>query len=135
MNQIEFVQSLIGLPYVDRANGPSEFDCWGLFRYVQKNLFSRDLETIISDTMNIREIAYLFKNHEERKKWRVCEKPTHGGAVEMSHSRHPHHIGIWLDIDGGAILHCQPSAGVSFDPVLALKAGGWRRFIYHEWVG
>jgi hypothetical protein len=30
MNQIEWVNDVVGKPWVDRAEGPDSFDCWGL---------------------------------------------------------------------------------------------------------
>jgi hypothetical protein len=132
---LRLVEPLIGRPYKEGAYGPEEFDCWGLAWYIEKELFDRELSVIINPSGSIKEISRLFRDHPEHRNWSVCEQPVHGGVIEMSHSRHPHHVGVWLDIDGGGILHAQCLAGVSFDPIIAMRAAGWRRFIFHDWVG
>ena len=53
----------------------------------------------------------------------------------MAHNRHPFHVGVWLDLDGGGILHSARNVGVTFDAPLNLRAAGWRRFVYHRWIG
>ena len=39
---------------------------------------------------------------------------------------YPVHIGVWLDIDGGGVLHAVRHAGVVFQNLAALDAHGWR---------
>lgn len=124
---------LIGSPYDVR--GIRGFHCWSFAKHLQKELWGRDLVEIPIESGHIRDLVRLVQDHPAHKEWRVVERPVHGGLVEMSHSRHPHHIGVWLGIDGGGIAHCEAPAGVSFDPLVALKAAGWRRFIFHEWCG
>lgn len=132
---IEVLTPLLGRPYALNGVAPKSFDCWGLARYLQREIFGHDLDAVVSDSLDLRVLVRTIRDHPERRNWAPVDRPTHGALVEMSHSRHPHHIGVFLDVDGGGIAHCYAPAGVSFDPIVALKAAGWRRFTHYEWVG
>lgn len=51
-----------------------------------------------------------------------------------AHARHPSHVGVWVDVDGGGVLHCINGAGVVFQPIKALKAGGWGHLEFYRHV-
>lgn len=125
-------QEVLGKPYKTGAMGPVEFDCWGLVRYIQIEAFDRQASLILPPSDNVRDIVKFMRNHPEHKNWVRSDKPVHGGIVEMSNSIHPHHIGVYLDIDGGGILHSSV-AGVTFDPIIVLECSGWRSFIFYDY--
>jgi hypothetical protein len=135
---VRFIEPLFAAKYRipgkdDRPNKiPYEFDCQTFVKYVMKHCFDRDIFMIATPSSEISVLIRFIKNHPERVNWPVVEKPEHGGIVEMSSGQHPHHVGLWLDIDGGAILHCY-LGGVGFQKPRELEAAGWRRFIYHGW--
>lgn len=118
--------SLIGLPWVAGARGPEAYDCWGLFLAVQRDHFSRDLPEIPVDALDLRAVLNAFSGHPERQRWLSVSKPEEGDAVLMRQSRYPVHIGVWLNIDGGGVLHAVRHAGVVFQTLAALDAHGWR---------
>ncbi len=127
---------LLAIPYKLNGQYPEAFDCWTFTRHLQNALWSRKLEHVpLPVSGMIRDMVKIIRDHPEHKKWKVVNRPSHSCLVELSHSKHPHHIGTWLDIDGGGIAHCDAVAGVSFDPIVALKATGWQRFIFYEWIG
>lgn len=43
----------------------------------------------------------------------------------MRQAKNPVHAGLWLDIDGGGILHCVRESGVIFQNALSLNLSGW----------
>ncbi len=124
----------IAEPQQEPNEVPRQMDCQDLVRHVSKLAFDREIFMVKTPSARVADLVRFIKEHPERYMWRIQEHPEHGGLVEMSHGLHPHHVGIWLDIDGGGILHCHVG-GVGFDTVLALKAAGWRRFIFHGWNG
>jgi hypothetical protein len=128
------IEPLIGKPYRIGAAGPDEFDCWGLVQYIQRVVFGRDVQTISDPPGDIKSLVRFVRDHPERGNWRRVEKPVHGGVVEMSHAVIPHHVGIYLDIDGGGILHCSENGGVSWESQFCLKVAGFRNFVFHERV-
>lgn len=124
----------IAEPHQEPNEVPRQMDCQDLVKHVSRLAFGREIFMIKTPSAKVEDLVRFIKAHPERYMWRVQDRPEHGGLVEMSHGKHPHHVGIWLDIDGGGILHCH-AGGVSFDTVLALQASGWRRFIFHGWNG
>jgi cell wall-associated NlpC family hydrolase len=131
----EFVNSLIGLPWKSGANGPDAYDCWGIAQAVQGRLFLRQLPDIRINAEDVRTVMREIATTKARMSWTRADGPTHGRLVEMSSGRHPYHVGVYLDVDGGGILHSQNPAGVCFDRIATLQAAGWRRFTYNEWIG
>jgi hypothetical protein len=117
---------LIGLPWVVGAHGPDAYDCWGLFVTVQRTHFQRSLPENPVDATNLRAVLDAFSGHPERQRWQAVSQPEEGDAVLMRQSRYPVHIGVWLDIDGGGVLHAVRHAGVVFQNLAALDAHGWR---------
>lgn len=109
----------IGKPWVAGAQGPDGWDCWALFRAVQAAHFGIDVPIILAaDYDDPRHLAALFAEHGERAHWRSVERPEHGDAVIV---HRPLHIGTWLDVDGGGVLHAVRGVGVIFT-----KDAGWR---------
>lgn len=112
------------------ANGPHAWDCWSFFRHVQAAHFGREVQEVAVDASNIHAVAHAFAGHDERAHWVEVSEPADGDAVLLAHSRYPSHVGVWLDIDGGGVLHCQNGAGVLFTPVRKLAACGWGRITF-----
>jgi hypothetical protein len=124
--QVEELTGLIGLPWVVGATGPDAYDCWGLFVTVQRRHFHRTLPENPVDATNLRAVLDAFNGHPERQRWQRVIAEEEGDAVLMRQSRYPVHIGVWLDIDGGGVLHAVRHAGVVFQTLAALDVHGWR---------
>lgn len=130
----EIVAPLIGLPWEIGAEGPHAYDCWGLARMIQREVFGREVPAVTEPPESTRALMRFIKEHAERSNWRRVEEPSHGCMVEMAHNSHPFHIGVFLDIDGGGIVHSMRGQGVCWDRVATLRLSGWRRINFHEWA-
>lgn len=130
INAADFTQ-YIGHPYAPRAYGPEAYDCMGLFTTVQKRHFGIDLPEIFAADYNDEQAIVEAFNHDEFGRWRKVEHPRNGDAVMI---RRPMHIGVWLDISGGGVLHSTQGAGVIFTPARNWKFSGFGRREYwrHE---
>lgn len=113
---------------------PYEMDCQDLVRFIERECFGREVLGLVVPSSRTSELVRFIRDHPDRLRWRISERPEHGGIVEMSHNVEAHHVGVWLDIDGGGILHAF-IGGVAFQRPLELQAAGWRRIIYHAWSG
>lgn len=125
---MSWVMDYLGKPWQAGAQGPEAYDCWGLFRAVQREQFGVEVPVIIApDYDDPRQLAALFREHDERARWQPVEVPQHGDAVIV---RSPLHIGVWLDYDGGGVLHSHRGAGVVFtrDAVWQLSGFGRREY-------
>lgn len=115
----------IGIPWEAGAQGPDSYDCMGFFRMVQKKHFGIEVPSIIAPDYNDPAVLVeLFGTHEERHRWVAMATPTHGDAVII---HKPLHIGTWLDIDGGGVLHCTRGIGVIFTSDASWRMSGFGR--------
>ncbi len=124
----------IGRPWVNGGQGPDEFDCWGFFRFIQLNHFNTNVPEYGINANDFRAVANKIMSAEERAKWESVVIPEQGCAVLMAHSKYPSHVGIWLDVDGGGVLHCTRGEGVVFSTLSSLKTCGWGRVEYYKHV-
>jgi cell wall-associated NlpC family hydrolase len=120
----------LGKPYQIGAQGPDRFDCWGFFRYIQRERFGIDVPFIDADAGNFHEVARRFRDSDEREMWISVTSPKEGDAVLMAHCKYPSHVGVWLDVDGGGVLHCVRGEGVVFGSLTSLKNSGWGKVEY-----
>jgi hypothetical protein len=122
----------VGIPWTAGGQGPDDFDCMGFFRMLQGKHFGIDVPSIIApDYDNPDVLADLFGSHEERAQWLRIDKAEHGCAVIV---HRPMHIGTWLDVDGGGVLHCVRGPGVIFttDSSWSVSGFGRKEFFRHN---
>ncbi|MDP1530309.1 MAG: hypothetical protein Q8M05_13085 [Rhodoferax sp.] len=118
----------IGLPWQAGAQGPEAFDCMAFFRHVQREQFGVDVPAVIApDYEDASALADLMSTHQERQRWLRIAQPVHGCAVLI---HRPMHIGTWLAVDGGGVLHCARGAGVIFTSDSAWPCSGFGRKEY-----
>lgn len=110
----------IGLPWI-----ASERDCWAFFRDVQRTHFGREVPAIDLDSYAPLHVVRVLNGHAERQRWRQVETPSCGDGVLMGRNEQPAHVGVWLDIDTGRVLHCAEGIGVLCQDVASLRANGW----------
>ena len=109
----------IGLPWI-----AGQRDCWLFFRENSEKHYDRTIPTVDVDVMDIRDVIHKV-DAEKQARWEQIDRPEDGCAVLMSRNRYPVHIGMWLDIDGGKVLHCAQGMGVVFQNRQALAFDGW----------
>ena len=119
-------EELIGRPWEAGGRGPDAFDCWGLVRWCWGRHFAIEVPEIPVDAANLRAVLSGFRHHPERRRWQAVERSCEGDGVLMRQSRHPVHVGIWLAVDGGGVLHAARDIGVVFQCPLDLSTHGWR---------
>lgn len=107
-------------------------DCWGFCRRVWLEQFGLAVPIIDVDTENALMVAQAFRDHTERARWYEIIEPREGDAVLMAHYRYASHVGIWIDADGGGVLHCEKGAGVVFSTRQALARAGWRGLRFYR---
>jgi len=122
----------VGIPWAAGAQGPDSFDCMGFFKMLQSKHFGIEVPSIIApDYDNPEVLADLFGRHEEREQWTRIDQVEHGCAVIV---HRPMHIGTWLDVDGGGVLHCVRGPGVIFttDSSWPVSGFGRKEFFRHN---
>lgn len=116
----------LGLPWVF-----GERDCWCFFRELSAKYYGRDVPEVDVDLHNLRDIMAKI-DHEKKARWKQIEKPVDGCAVLMARRQMPVHIGMWLENDGGKVLHCAQGMGVVFQDLQALRFDGWGTFTFWD---
>jgi len=115
----------LGKPWQSGKDGPDTFDCWGLVRYVQRRHFNLELPEIRVDADNLSATVQAFSSHAERQRWSAVIAPNEGDCLLLSQHKAPTHVGVWLDVDGGGLLHAVRGAGVVFTKNSHLKSMGY----------
>lgn len=102
-----------GKPWVSGGTGPDEYDCWGLVRAVQKDIYGREMPAVNVDAHDHEAILNAFAQSTEYQNWVQVDTPQEGDCViTKSNPIDAEHVGIWLDVDGGRILQAVYGSGV-----------------------
>jgi len=128
VGELHWATKYIGRPWVKDGDGPDEFNCGGLVRYLYRERLGIEVPTVDVDALSLLSVAKLLKDKDGglHKDWVKVEAPKDMDAVELSHAKDPHHVGLWLDVDGGGVLHCVQGIGVMFSNPTNLHMSGWK---------
>ena len=124
----------IGVPWSATGQGPESYHCWAFVRHVQAAQFGRGLPAI-PNPEDLLAQARAFSAHPERTRWRRVSQPEEGDCVLLRRARYPVHVGIWVAVDGGGVLHCAQDSGVVFQRPAALALNGWMVDGYFRSIG
>lgn len=104
-----------------------EHDCWQFFRRVQREQFGFDIPEVDLpfDAGNTLSCARALTEGRECDKWSETDRPTEGCAVLLARGTRPTHVGVWVDANGGAVLHCARGSGVVLQDLASLNRHGW----------
>jgi len=125
----EQVENYLGIPYKEGGMGPDSYNCWGLLRHIQTTYFDTNMP--IAPIGDAERCQQMFKDHVEASVWAVDEVPQHGYGALMRGGNNPH-VGVYLEFDGGGILHALEGVGVVFTPITDLGFHGYARVTYYR---
>lgn len=125
----------IGKPWGNGAQGPTAFDCWALVRHVQREHYGRDLPIIQIDADNDAERNAAFDGHPEKSRWQLVETPLDGDCVLTHRGRQIDHVGLYLELDGGRVLHAIRGSGVVCTALPVLARLGWHPVEFYRFRG
>ena len=115
------ILNYLNKPWKPLAFGPDAYFCWGLFRAFYKNEFKIELPKYVTvNPENIVQVTKSLIKGSNHSNWIKLDKPVHGCAVLMGSGKFPTHIGTYLDIDKGLILHTTKSSGSVVTPYNSL---------------
>lgn len=124
------------IPYLGAAWCPKTHDCWGFFRRAQREVFGRDIPAVVPENYRSATKAELLNFHPHRLAWQEIgrDELRDGDGVRMSSASDPGHVGIWAEIDGGRVVHCDEPYGVAATP-LAEIAEIFSDIRFYRYVG
>lgn len=121
----------LGTPWVSGGDGALGYDCYTFTRHIQAAHFGITMPAVDVDAYNFKAVANAMRGRESHAQWQRVDTPTEGACVLMAHAKYPSHIGVYLDVDGGGVLHCVRGEGVVFSTLSALQLSGWSRLEFY----
>ncbi len=117
---MHWVNHYIGLPWVAYARGPTSFDCWGLVLDVLEKQFNIHLPQFLDiPTDDARGMTNAMIQGLAEQRALPLAQPIHGAIaccfIRVQGKELIRHVGIYLDIDGGGILHSAEKHQCAFD--------------------
>ncbi|GKX40418.1 NlpC/P60 family protein [Pectobacterium versatile] len=110
MNSTEFIDRMIGVPWVNRACSFTECDCWGMIVLYYRHVMNIEIP-VIDDYVSNADFNDCFSIGISR--WEKIESPCYGGMVAAYYGNKPIHVGITI---GNRVLHSRgESDAVRFD--------------------
>lgn len=128
---MHFAEQYLGRPWMSGKSGPDAYDCYGLVRAVYKSVYGVSLPEVNVNAHSMP--ACVHACIDQQQQWREIAYPIDGCVVTMTRSNLPHHVGIWLDADGGGALHALDGAGVIFSSLPALAALRFKILSYYQY--
>ncbi|WP_390679464.1 NlpC/P60 family protein [Burkholderia anthina] len=116
--------------WVDGARGPDTFDCWGLLVWIQREHFDIRLPERAIDPGVMRD---LYRTEVDAGRWRIVPHPFDGCGVLLRGGDQPH-VGVFLQNDGGGVLHAAEGAGVVYTPKRYLGEVGYARATWYKFL-
>lgn len=131
---LDFLCSLVGKPYTNGGRGPESFDCWGLVAFYYKKAKRINLAQFAGfDASDTRLCSKAFENAALSADWLELEKPENGCVVAMSKSDRLHHVGVWLEIDGGLCLHALEGSQVVAHSLQRLQQERFSKILFFRY--
>lgn len=138
MDRAAYLTALLGRPWSVDGAGPDVFSCYGLFRWLQRDLWGRDLPDVhVPADASRRWMIEAMARHDEHQRWGEVEMPmgiitaVDGAAVLMARVDRSAHIGTWLAAEA-SILHADDRIGVVRETAAELRVRGWGRLRFYE---
>lgn len=100
---------LAGYTWALGANGPEAYDCWHFVRLVERERFGRELPAVAVEAG----VARALLTSDAALAWRLRAQgeAARDGDIVTAHRPDDLHVGVWAQIDGGGMLHCNSTAG------------------------
>ena len=120
-------EKYIGEPWVSTEN-----DCWAFVRRVWLEQFQLSVPAVDVDAHSQLACVRAFSSHEEISNWKQVDTPCDGDGVLIGKNRRPSHVGIYVSIGSGRILHCVQGVGVICQDLQSMAFMGLRPLGYYQ---
>jgi len=132
---MHWTNEILSKPWKANTRGPETFDCWGLVHYVYLTQKGIDLPSYLEVNANNRKetTSFIERLNSNSSCWKQISIPENFCVCAMSMSDLFSHVGLWLNVDGGIVIHCTKETGVIAEPIRSLKTKGWRKICFFLW--
>lgn len=115
------IADYIGLKWESGAAGPEKYDCHNLVLEIQKDFYGKILPDVEVNASSLYDVVKKISKDKVWEQFEKLNKPEDGCIVKMFTAENPNHIGVYVDIDGGGVIHSLKDIGIIFDSVFTLK--------------
>lgn len=119
--KINKVLQYINKKWESGATGPDKFDCHGLVVDVQKNIYNHTMPSVKVNSDSLLCVVKAISKHEVWEQFEKISAPEDGCIVKMFTAEEPNHIGVYINIDNGGVLHSLRHQSVVWDQLFILK--------------
>lgn len=122
-----WLKEYVGKPWEAYATGPDAYDCMGALYAVATRVYGFEpCRYLDVESGNHRAIHKAIEGEKQTGSWRQQALPTDGSVVILSQSTIFHHVGIWVNANGGRVLNARDGFGVCLDSLTALQVQGFK---------
>lgn len=123
----------VGKAWLAGGRGPDAFDCWGLIWEVYRTRYGIELPQYPNmDPAHHLAVGKAIDAGTRAQEWEQVATPFEGCVVAMSQRRIFHHVGLFLNADGGLILHAHDRGNVVAQKRASLTRSGWHKVAYFK---
>jgi cell wall-associated NlpC family hydrolase len=128
-----WVRDLLGKPWVANARGPDTFDCWGLVWWVYQRQLKIELPKFLGiNAEEVTRVARQMHRGVQTAPWLAVSQPKHMDLVGMSGNLIIHHVGLYLEVDRGLVLHVASGRSVAAQTISHIQTLGTSTIKYYR---
>jgi cell wall-associated NlpC family hydrolase len=125
-----WTSAYVGKPWSSGERGPRSFDCWGLVHNVYLTQLGIDLPQYAGlKDVGSDEVKRLLGCAAESGTWIELDRPQDLCVVTMGQAQ-VDHVGIFVAVDGGRVLHCGRRLGVVCSPLAEVRSKFSKVYFY-----
>ena len=134
MMDCDWLLPLLNKPWRAYATGPKAYDCWGVVYAAFPHVVGASVKRHLDVKSNCpRAFEKAVADEIATGAWEQIPEPEHGCLVLLGTGAELRHVGLWLAINGGRMLHSIEGAGVQLDGRAHLS--NYHRIEYWRYVG
>lgn len=124
-----WVNAYMRCVFAPRQYGPYAYDCWGLVWHVCKYHAGIELPRFDDVEYQLQRINAEIQGQKLSDDWHRVDSPTEFDVVLMQRAGEAYHVGVFLEVDGGKVLHACPD-GILCNNLVELHTMGFRQVTY-----
>lgn len=121
MDKANKILNYINKKWESGATGPDKYDCHGLVVDIQKNVYNKTMPDVKVNSDSLFSVVKAISKNKIWNQFKKIDKPEDGCLVKMFTAEEPNHIGVYVDIDRGGVIHSLRNQGVVWDHLFILK--------------
>lgn len=128
----DWINDYLGLPFEELSYGPDTFDCYGLVWHVLQHHAGVTLPRFDDIDYQVARINAEICQQADLDCWQRITQPEDFDVVVLRRAGESAHVGVWLGVDGGKVLHATRANGVICTACGALDRMNYRHRSFHR---